>query len=284
MWQALDKVLDQPCLGDVVNRIKIPVHPCVVAHVGRRDIGCHCVRAKSVGQQLCRTCAVRAGTGPAAMSFAVRFGRKRCDAAICQLRIDLNRHRGGIGFPGVFIFARPFEQDRRVRMGQGDDRSLICGVVGTVLAVAAGAGNMGDLDLLRCQAQTVGNRLAQWVDALAVAFHKQAFAGPFRQRRRWRKRAVHLVGAFEPTAEVRGVERFRHRGFLRCAVDHRKALRVFGGQMGKHIGFGQSATGVPSAGQSKPCRRFDNSPLSGAGHRQKTAIAHHMETIPCDPL
>ena len=74
---------------------------------------------------------------------------------------------------GEFVGAGPQHAHRCTGDQGGDDGGVECGVVGAVMAVAAGAMGMVDDDGLRIALQRAGGVGAEWIDALDVAPHLQ---------------------------------------------------------------------------------------------------------------
>ena len=113
-----------------------------------------------------------------------------------EIGLDLDRHRRSKRRMRHLVGARPLHAHRPAAGGLRQQHSVERDIVGGVVAVAAGAFEMLDRDVLRRQFQDQREIVAQEIDALAVGPDMDAvLAVPLRHRAGGRDRRMRNVGA-----------------------------------------------------------------------------------------
>ncbi len=115
--------------------------------------------------------------------------------------LHIHRHGRAVGLPSVLLLAHPAQLDRPPGEGAGDQRRVRRRIVGPVMAVASGPGDMRDADLLLRHPQHLGDRLAVGIDPLRMRGDGELIALHHRHRAGRADRAVHHVGPIERAAQ-----------------------------------------------------------------------------------
>jgi hypothetical protein len=153
------------------------------------------------------------------------------------------------------------------------------GVISAVMAVAPRAGRMGDLYPVRGHTETLGDALAQGIDALAVSIECEPVIPPFCQRRRWGERAVHLVGALVGGSMAGCRQRCGEGGIQWFALNHRQAGARGFFQAGEDVVLRQAGASVPVAASGEVFGGLDGGVFPLPGDGEEAAVADDADIL-----
>ena len=286
---AAHQVLDQPLVGQVVERVEIAVDADMRPHRRAHHRRGERVLQESGGEQARRADPVRSRARPHHEGVAEALMRPGEDpAARVHARPQVHRHAGSVGLPGVLFLARPFEHHRPAGERTGDDGGIQRRVVGAVMAVAAGPRSMQDADRPGRQVERLGERGAQEIDPLAVRDDGEPFPVELRHRRRRAERGMHLVGPlvarFEGRRGIGGrIASRRHRGLDRRAVDDGKADPLVAAQALVDVARRQPVALVPQDCGGEAFGRLHRLEFVLRGDREEAAVAHDLDAFAGEP-
>ena len=194
---------------------------------------------------------------------------------VVQRRPGLGHHRRAVGLPGVLLLAHPLHPHRAAGQGGGQQGGIGRGVVGAVVAVAAGALDMDAAHLLGRPAQHLGDRLAVGIDALGVGPHRQQPVLVLLRHGAGRAdRPVQQIGP--------GIAGLQASGRRQPAASCRSRIgEILGRQRQQRLRqpvlVRQGRILLPLRRGGQQPHRLDRLELLLRHHRQEVAVAHHLD-------
>ncbi len=172
----------------------------------------------------------------------------------------------------MFLIAHELNADRLARQRHGKESGVAGYVVRAVMAVAARTFGMDAADLVRRQADQLGDGATQRIDALGMAPDSERTVLEPRHRTGRTDRAVFEIGA-----AILGRERLRAGRHRLAPVEDDVILRRQLLQHGRHIRLGRQSRRLgPARRRGERLHRRDGLPLPRGDYGEEIAVAQNF--------
>ena len=186
--------------------------------------------------------------------------------------VDFHHHGGAVGLPAVLLLAGPLQAHRAARHRPRQQRRVGGGIVGAVVAVAAGALGMDAAHLLLRHPHHLGDGVAVRIDALRMGPDRQRVVVELRHRAGRPDRAVRQI-----RARVSGVMCVR-AGEPGLPVENRDVLRLQPHQHGRQrVDVRQFRALLPSRRRRERAHRLYRLEFALGDDAEEAAVAHDLE-------